>query len=248
MSYTKGFIKIPRSFIELPLWNDTQDVALWLYCLLCASHNKFGHLQKGQFYTSKQKMAKDLHWSRMTLDAHLKNLIEQDYIQISSSFHGTTITVKRWEQVTDTGSEYGTNTVQPHVQKFNYPVQKIDAGVQQVYGTCTESGYNQDKNQYRKESLSSDTPVARARAFERWWAAYPRHEDRTGAIRAYMRVDATPEVLFDALERAKTSRQWLQADGRFIPTAARWLDGGWLDYAQDELERKRKERPVWTTY
>ena len=53
------------------------------------------------------------------------------------------------------------------------------------------------------------------------------------------------ETLIAALENAKSSRDWLQDNGRYIPRAAKWLDGKWEDYI-DQYERE--ERSAWTEY
>ena len=63
--------------------------------------------------------------------------------------------------------------------------------------------------------------------FDRWWAAYPRKVDKGAARPAYVKArrKATPEQLLNGLSRAK----W-NADQRFIPHPATWLNGErWLD-------------------
>ena len=60
--------------------------------------------------------------------------------------------------------------------------------------------------------------------FERFWRAYPRHEDKAGARREWDRLKPDRELMEDmsaALERAKTSDEWLRGIG--IPYACRWL-------------------------
>lgn len=66
-----------------------------------------------------------------------------------------------------------------------------------------------------------------------------------------MTMDTPLPVLMHALEQAKASRQWQQENGRFIPSAAKWLDGGWEQAAGLEdspLPEKssEEEEDVWT--
>ena len=60
--------------------------------------------------------------------------------------------------------------------------------------------------------------------FERFWKAYPRHEDKAGARREWDRLKPDRELMQTmsaALERAKTSDEWRRGIG--IPYACRWL-------------------------
>ena len=60
--------------------------------------------------------------------------------------------------------------------------------------------------------------------FERFWKAYPRHEDKASARREWDRLKPDRELMMTmcaALDRAKTSDEWLRGVG--IPYACRWL-------------------------
>lgn len=70
--------------------------------------------------------------------------------------------------------------------------------------------------------------------FDRWYAAYPRHEARGQAIKAYRaaRKSADPSTLLAGAERAKA--RYAGSDPKFIPLPATWLNGQrWLDEAVD---------------
>ena len=96
------------------------------------------------------------------------------------------------------------------------------------------------RNQEKPRTLSY-----REQTFEIFWKAYPRHEEKSAARKAWMEMSVPTETLIAALENAKSSRDWLQDNGRYIPRAAKWLDGKWEDYI-DQYERE--ERSAWTEY
>lgn len=72
--------------------------------------------------------------------------------------------------------------------------------------------------------------------FERFWLAYPRHEDKAGARREWDKLKPDRELMRTmsaALDRAKTSDEWLRGVG--IPYACRWLrNRRWEDFQEQE--------------
>lgn len=77
--------------------------------------------------------------------------------------------------------------------------------------------------------------------FERFWKAYPKKLGKGNAEKAWFRIrpgeQLTAEIL-SAVERAKTSVQWMKDDGQFIPYPATWLNRkSWEDeYAEGKKE------------
>ena len=72
--------------------------------------------------------------------------------------------------------------------------------------------------------------------FERFWLAYPRHEDKASARREWDRLKPDRELMRTmsaALSRAKTSDEWLRGIG--IPDACRWLrNRRWEEFQEQE--------------
>lgn len=72
-------------------------------------------------------------------------------------------------------------------------------------------------------------------AFERFWSAYPRNENKRGAFKAFkaaMKTEDWPglEAVIGIIESQKGSEQWTKDNGQFIPHPATWLNGGrWAD-------------------
>ncbi len=76
-----------------------------------------------------------------------------------------------------------------------------------------------------------------AARFDRFWEAYPRHEKRKDAARAFARLNPDHEllaVMLDAIARWKVTRRWREG---FVPHPAAWLNGErWRDEIPAELE------------
>ena len=71
------------------------------------------------------------------------------------------------------------------------------------------------------------------RAFDKFWACYPRHTAKQDAKRAFLKVspdDNLLETMLTAIQRQKRTDQW--SDPRYIPHPATWLNGRrWEDEA-----------------
>lgn len=79
-----------------------------------------------------------------------------------------------------------------------------------------------DSNKDSKEALSARACVG----FAEFWEKYPKKADHQDAMNAWKELSPTEETqrqIFDALDRAKSSAQWLEENGRYIPRAAKWL-------------------------
>ena len=102
-------------------------------------------------------------------------------------------------------------------------------------GNPSVSGAAADSSLCTREPQSAETPKRKRRAtksapdyrpdtFARFWAAYPRGEDKQGAIAAWDELkpdDATLQAMSRALVRQKASEEWRRGIG--IPYAVRWL-------------------------
>ena len=103
----------------------------------------------------------------------------------------------------------------------------------------------------RKRRATKSAPDYRPDTFARFWAAYPRGEDKQGAIAAWDELkpdDATLQAMSRALVRQKASEEWQRGIG--IPYAVRWLRRRrWEDEIKAPApppEERRGDLPVWT--
>lgn len=102
----------------------------------------------------------------------------------------------------------------------------------------------------RKRRSTKSVPDYEPELFERFWAAYPRGEDRQGAVAEWdsLRPDReTMLAMSRALCRQKASDDWKRGIG--IPYAVRWLRRRrWEDEIKAPApppERAGGELPVW---
>ena len=102
----------------------------------------------------------------------------------------------------------------------------------------------------RKRRATKSAPDYRPDTFARFWAAYPRGEDKQGAIAAWDELkpdDATLQAMSRALVRQKASEDWQRGIG--IPYAVRWLRRRrWEDEIKAPApppERAGGDLPVW---
>lgn len=102
----------------------------------------------------------------------------------------------------------------------------------------------------RKRRATKSAPDYRPDTFSRFWAAFPRGEDKQGAIAAWDELkpdDATLQAMSRALVRQKASEEWQRGIG--IPYAVRWLRRRrWEDEIKAPApppERAGGDLPVW---
>lgn len=100
-----------------------------------------------------------------------------------------------------------------------------------------------------KESERRDTKPPQAprngqaeKLFARFWAAYPRKENKKNAFRAFVRMQPDEALLGEmlrAIERQRGSPQWQEDGGKYIPQPSTWLNGErWEDIPSMHGNRK----------
>lgn len=103
----------------------------------------------------------------------------------------------------------------------------------------------------RKRRAAKAAPDYKPDIFARFWAAYPRGEDKQGAIAAWDELrpdDATLHAMSRALVRQKASKEWRRGIG--IPYAVWWLRRRrWEDEikaTEPPPEERGGDLPVWS--
>ena len=103
--------------------------------------------------------------------------------------------------------------------------------------------YNQSTKEQKHAPASA--PKWEPAMFDRFWAAYPCHKDKVGAVREWDKLRPDRElmrIMGAALDRAKTSDEWQRGIG--IPYACRWLSHRrWEDAPDSELSPTGAEAP-----
>ena len=115
---------------------------------------------------------------------------------------------------------------------------------------CTGEAQSGDPPPKRKRRAAKPAPDYKPDIFARFWAAYPRGEDKQGAIAAWDELrpdDATLHAMSRALVRQKASEEWRRGIG--IPYAVRWLRRRrWEDEIKATApppEERGGDLPVW---
>ena len=97
------------------------------------------------------------------------------------------------------------------------------------------SGTNTDKVDRTEQKRTEENRTDNApELFAQFWKAYPRKEAKGNAEKAWKKIDISLlSVILEAIERQKATTQWQEANGKFIPLPASWLNARrW----EDEIE------------
>lgn len=115
---------------------------------------------------------------------------------------------------------------------------------------CTREPQIAETPKRKRRRSTKSVPDYEPELFERFWAAYPRGEDRQGAVAEWdsLRPDReTMLAMSRALVRQKASEEWQRGIG--IPYAVRWLRRRrWEDEIKAPApppERAGGDLPVW---
>ena len=127
----------------------------------------------------------------------------------------------------------------------------VRGGKEEVQGAKGDGNVSSlDTPPKRKRRAPKSAPDYRPDTFARFWAAYPRGEDKQGAIAAWDELkpdDETMLAMSRALVRQKASEEWQRGIG--IPYAVRWLRRRrWEDEIKAPApppERAGGDLPVW---
>lgn len=118
----------------------------------------------------------------------------------------------------------------------------------------TESESKTENREQESGGKPPETPLCKRRvaygsAFEEFWAAYPRKQAKEAAFKAYKRAGqriksatgkSSADVVAFLLERCRAYAAAKQdADLKFIPQAARWLNAGQYDDDPATWEREK---------
>ena len=86
---------------------------------------------------------------------------------------------------------------------------------------------NKNKNKSKSKNKSKEKVQEKEERFERFWSAYPRKVAKQIAMRAFEKIDpdeALLETMIAAIGKWKTTDQWNEAGGQYIPHPSTWLN------------------------
>jgi DNA-binding transcriptional regulator YhcF (GntR family) len=162
-------------------------------------------LQPGQFITGRNSLAKETGIHRSKVDRILKLFENEHQIEQQMFNKCRIISILNWAKY-----QVGEQQNEPQVSS------KRAASEQQV------STINKDKKD-KKEKNSTYSEE-----FLLFYAAYPKHEAKADAFRAWSQMNGSRpplETLLSIIEKYKRSDQWQKENGKYIPLPATWLRG-----------------------
>ena len=114
---------------------------------------------------------------------------------------------------------------------------------QPVYKTETTAQTTQSNTPQPPATPGAERDTAGA-AFDAFWKTYPKKVGKDAAEKVWARKVKADDVqaVMDALDKQRSSEQWNQDGGRFIPHPSTWLNQGrWKDedVADDEQPRSK---------
>ncbi|OPY85702.1 MAG: hypothetical protein A4E65_00064 [Syntrophorhabdus sp. PtaU1.Bin153] len=227
---SKGWIRMYRRVLEKGWLANPKLWAFWSWCLLKASHrartvivdHQTINLQPGQFLFGRKRAAAELCQSEQSIRTHLaflKNIERSITIQATNRF--SIITVVNW------------TCYQGEKHAYDHPQD------QQLTNKSPTSHHKQEwSNNGKQERGLSPASNDQLAQFEKFYAAYPRHEGKRAALEAFLEVNLSdPERVTAILEHQKVVKKQLKENGQFAsewPMPARWLlEKRW----EDEIQR-----------
>ncbi len=91
----------------------------------------------------------------------------------------------------------------------------------------TECKSNALKERKGKEKKGKESSIRAHPLFDQFWQVYPNKKSKNEAIKAFAKINPDEQLLaliVAKIEQAKTSEQWRDQAGRYIPYPATWLN------------------------
>ena len=242
---TQGWIKLHRSIQESAVFDDGEPYTrrdAWIWILMNANMKDnvtyYGFnridIKRGQLITSVRSLSaawnRSFTWCMKTVDLFCAN----GMLEKVRTPGGTLLTVVNYGFYQDTDAEArtlgGTDRERSVEQIANAPwnISKKD---------------KKDKESKKDKNTSLISP---SKGFDQFWGAYPRHEGKAAAEKAFAKLapdEGLLERMIIAIGEQKQSRQWNENGGQFVPYPATWLNQKrWEDEPPKPQETYRKPR------
>jgi hypothetical protein len=226
-----GWIKLHRELLEKAIWTtSTVEQRLVLITLLTMANHKESEWEwngkkfkalPGQMVTSAASIAKKCGdgVTRQNIRSALVRFKKYEFLTMESTKTGMLITIVNWDV-------YQGNDDEPNQEPNQRPTKTQPTPNQRP--TTNKNDNNKKNERMKEETLSS---------FDLFWSFYPKKKAKGDAVKAWLKLKITDELLqtiLDAVKRQAKSYDWTKNNGQFIPNAATWLNGGrWEDEVKD---------------
>jgi hypothetical protein len=89
----------------------------------------------------------------------------------------------------------------------------------------TQNERIQQKTQYKINIREDKIKITSNAGFDDFWKAYPKKQNKKEAQSAWNKAKLPSlEIIISAIEKQKTSDQWLEQNGKFIPHPSTWIN------------------------
>jgi len=181
--------------------------------------------KSGRFEWKPRQIKLDiLPFINFEMEETLNLLLETRFIskyEVDGKYYGLIPTFTNHQRIT------GKEAVSPN--RYPAPPVKQKGNSRETAGKHPRS---QEKEREREREREKE------KAFELFWKAYPKKKARPDAERAFLKINPDEQLLqiiISAVEKSKTTEEWLKESGKFIPYPATWLNKKrWLD---EEIEK-----------
>jgi hypothetical protein len=246
-----GFTKLDEGIVTSTIWFEEDDVLrVWIYLLACAD-------SEGLVFVTVPAIAAH---NKMSVDRAreiLEKFASPDPDSRNQNHEGRRIAITRESDFVIEVLNYQNYRLKDHThaerQRRYRERHKRDArDASQPSRVPQGRSQKSEVRRQRKES-TKDSPATGARRapeivypddFTAFWKAYPRKIDKGEAFKAWQKIRPprpTLEAVLASITSLKTSRQWTEENGRFIPHPATWLNRrGWeSEVSSDDFPRSQ---------
>lgn len=250
----EGWIKLHRNLLESSLFEHPELLKFWVWCLLKANHEEKNirvgiqevSVKSGEFIFGRKKAANELHITETTAYKYLKRLEKEQRITIKSNNKFSVVTLINWEdyqQMEEKRNNKGTTKEQ----------QKNNKGTTKEQQRNTNKNVKNDKNEENEKNVKNvknEKNIIKhtyPRAFEEFWGAYPRKDEKAGAYKKYQArlQDGFSEVqLLTAAKQYAEECKQEKREKRYTKQAKTFLSDStpFLDYLErfEQTERSQE--------
>jgi len=236
MKTSTGWIKLYRSITDSWIWtaDEKYDKAhAFIDLLLLANHKEVtipikGNpttIERGQHYTSIEKLAVRWHWDKKTVRKFLNNLKKTNTIDyLANKATGTTITILNY----DAYQSYGDNQKDNSFSNVRSNGEDNSEANGQTKHEDINNNINIDNNKKNEKHSSS---------FDVFWSNYPRKEQKAKAFTAFeacLDNEISENQLLEACNNYASYCKDNSTDTKFIMLAANFIKNkAYKDYLNE---------------
>lgn len=231
-----GFITVERNFLDHPVvgakkpycrtvaWLWLRMAAAWKPRRVAVTNGRYEEvitLQRGQLSHSQSFMAKGWGWSEKKVRTYLSRLENDGLIALQTDGPQTVITICDYDKY------------QMSISELDGQTDGQTDGQRARKGREEEQFNNINKDivqlaQVRPQRGNSKKADDTEPLFLEFYSAYPRHQSKQDAVKAYNQVRRSGvhhEIIMQGLERAKRQDSRFR-EAKFTPLPASWLRAG----------------------